>query len=78
MCSGGGERSDFVAYLSDVPQASVIDPVLFLAYIYDHPNGNVITEMWRKHDRSFSTRKHDGNESRPWKTRSPCFRRAET
>ena len=45
MCSGGGERSDFVAYLSDVPQASVIDPVLFLAYIYDHPNGNVITEM---------------------------------
>ena len=41
-------------------------------------NANVITEMWRKHDRSFPTRKHDGKASRPWKTRSPCFRRAET
>ena len=41
-------------------------------------NGNVITEMWRKHDRSFPTRKHDGDASRPWKTWSPCFRRAET
>ena len=35
-------------------------------------NGNVMTEMWRKHDRSFPTRKHDWNASRPWKTRSPC------
>ena len=34
--------------------------------------------MWGKHDRSFPTRKHDGNASRPRKTRSPCFRRAET
>ena len=23
-------------------------------------NGNVITDMWRKHDRSFPTRKHNG------------------
>ena len=27
-------------------------------------NGHVITEMWRKHDRSFPSRKHDGNASR--------------
>ena len=31
-------------------------------------NGNVLTEMWRKHDRSFPTRKHNGNASRPWTT----------
>ena len=41
-------------------------------------NGNVITEMWRKHDHSFPTRKPNGNASRPWKTRSPSFRREET
>ena len=32
------------------------------------------TEKWRKHDRSFPTRKHNRNACRPWKTRSPCFR----